>query len=184
MIEEAGLLLMAGDRARAAAILREADMPSLLRHFERAQKSTSMLPRSTESLPAQWREPKRKPTASVVRDLFERDGWKCRFCEIRVIETSVRDKLRRELPDAARWGPKNTDQHTGLFIHMASPDHVLPWSHGGSNNLDNLVTACWTCQFARGERSLEDARIIDPRSRPLVRDDWDGLRRILRRRAP
>jgi 5-methylcytosine-specific restriction endonuclease McrA len=101
-----------------------------------------------------------------------------------VIETSVRDKLRRELPDAARWGPKNTDQHTGLFIHMASPDHVLPWSHGGLNNLDNLVTACWTCQFARGERSLEDARIIDPRSRPLVRDDWDGLRRILRRRAP
>ena len=179
MIEEAGVLLMAGDRARAAAILREADMPSLLRHFEQAQGSVASFSRSREALPKSERVPARNPSSAEIRSLFERDGWICRFCGIRVIEASVRNRFRRELPNVVRWGPKNLDQHAGLFVHMGSHDHVLPWSHGGSNEIENLVVACWTCQFSRGERLLEDVRVLDPRSREPVQDDWDGLRRIL-----
>ena len=179
MIEEAGILLMAGDRTGAAAILREADMPSLLRHFEQAQASVASFPRSREPLPKSERVRARNTSSAEIRGLFERDGWKCRFCGICVIEARVRDKLRRELPDAARWGPKNVDQHAGLFIHMGSHDHVLPWSHGGSNEIENLVIGCWTCQFSRGNELLEDVRVVDPRSREPVRDEWDGLRRIL-----
>ena len=179
MIEEAGLLLMAGDRARAAAILKEADMPSLRRHVEQAGKSVARFPRSREPLPKTERSAKRNSSAATIRGLFERDGWKCRFCGIRVIEASVRDKLRREFPDVVRWDSKDADKHAGIYIHMASHDHVLPWSHGGTNDLKNLVTACWTCQFARGEWLLEDIRVADPRFREPLRDDWDGLRRIL-----
>lgn len=179
MLEEAGLLLMSGDRARAAAILREADMPILLQHFRNAGRILSGLPRSREPLPKPQRAAERDPSASDLRKLFEMDGWRCRFCDIRVIDSSVRRKLRREFPEVVRWGPKDVDKHAAVFIHMASHDHVLPWSHGGTGELDNLVTACWTCQFARGEWLLEDVGVSDPRSRPPLRDTWDGLRRIL-----
>jgi 5-methylcytosine-specific restriction endonuclease McrA len=135
--------------------------------------------RTREPSPKSEREARRSPPTTVLRRLFERDGWKCRFCGIRVIEGAVRNKLQREFPDVVRWGPRNVEQHAGLFIHMGSHDHVVPWSHGGSNDPENLVIACWTCQFARGERLLEDVRVLDPRSRPPGRDDWDGLRRIL-----
>ena len=179
MIEEAGLLLMAGGRTRAAAILREADRPSLLRHFEQAEKSVARFPRSRKLLPKEQRAARRNPSANNILSLFERDGWRCRFCGIRVIEGSVRKVLCKELPEVVRWGSKNAELHAGIFAHMGSHDHVLPWSHGGSNDKENLVVACWTCQFARGEWLLEDIRVADPRSRAPLQDDWDGLRRIL-----
>jgi 5-methylcytosine-specific restriction endonuclease McrA len=63
---------------------------------------------------------------------------------------------------------------------MGSHDHVLPLSYGGSNDLGNLVTACWVCQFGRGEWLIEDVRVSDPREREPLRDEWDGLLRILK----
>ena len=75
------------------------------------------------------------------------------------------------------------DCHAGLLVHMGSHDHVPPLSYGGSNADENLVVACWVCQFARGEWLLEDALVADPRSQPPLRDGWDGLMRILDIRA-
>lgn len=39
---------------------------------------------------------------------------------------------------------------------MLTLDHLIPHSQGGSNQSRNLVTACRTCNSARGERSLEE----------------------------
>jgi hypothetical protein len=33
-------------------------------------------------------------------------------------------------------------------------DHITCWSHGGSNDPDNLVTACRTCNSSRNNRTL------------------------------
>jgi 5-methylcytosine-specific restriction endonuclease McrA len=35
-------------------------------------------------------------------------------------------------------------------------DHILPLSRGGSNNRDNLTTACRSCNSAKGDRTPEE----------------------------
>lgn len=35
-------------------------------------------------------------------------------------------------------------------------DHIVPHSHGGSNNESNLVTACQKCNSSRGDRAVSD----------------------------
>lgn len=37
-------------------------------------------------------------------------------------------------------------------------DHVVPRSAGGSDDLDNLVPACRTCNSIKGKRSIDEAR--------------------------
>lgn len=76
------------------------------------------------------------------------------------------------------------DRHDGTIAVLGSHDHVVPRSWGGSNELDNLVTACWPCQFGRGNARLEDCGLIDPRDRAPVVDDWDGLSRLVVVRTP
>jgi hypothetical protein len=63
----------------------------------------------------------------------------------------------------------------------ASVDHVLPHSVGGGNQLENLVTARWPCQFGREAYTLEEFGFSDPRLRPPVVDSWDGLCRVVTR---
>jgi hypothetical protein len=55
---------------------------------------------------------------------------------------------------------------------------VLPFRRGGSNDLDNLVTACGPCQYGRGHWLLQECDLEDPRSYPPVKDGWDGLTRL------
>jgi hypothetical protein len=50
----------------------------------------------------------------------------------------------------------------------------------GDNSMENMVTVCFVCQFSRGEWLLDEAGISDPRERPPVVDEWDGLLRVCR----
>lgn len=59
--------------------------------------------------------------------LFERDGWRCRYCGERVTEQTV------------------------------TLDHVIPQSSGGTDDPDNLATACLMCNSVKSGRSLTDA---------------------------
>jgi hypothetical protein len=54
LIEEAGLSLLKGERARAAALLREADMPELLQHLNTATGKATW-PRSRPPIPKEQR---------------------------------------------------------------------------------------------------------------------------------
>ncbi|WP_425342692.1 HNH endonuclease [Piscinibacter koreensis] len=60
----------------------------------------------------------------------------------------------------------------------ASLDHVVPHSRGGTHELSNLVTACYCCQFGRGEWTLAESELADPRHREPIVDGWDGLDRL------
>lgn len=51
--------------------------------------------------------------------------------------------------------------YCGRDLRAAEPrvmqvDHVKCWSHGGSNDPTNLVTACRTCNCGRGNKKVED----------------------------
>ncbi len=64
----------------------------------------------------------------ILREaLFERDGWKCRYC-----------------------GDSVTSE-------TATLDHVIPVSKGGDDSPDNLATTCHMCNSLKAGRTLEEA---------------------------
>jgi len=61
------------------------------------------------------------------RNIFLRDNYSCAYC-------------KKQL---------NTEE--------LSIDHILPKSRGGKDTWDNLITACKTCNCAKGDRTPEEA---------------------------
>lgn len=57
-------------------------------------------------------------------EVFKRDGFQCMYCGA---------------------------HPPGVLLHV---DHVTPVAGGGSNDMDNLVTACEGCNLGKGARSL------------------------------
>ena len=76
------------------------------------------------SLPAPVAGTRPRPTRtlslSIRFEVLRRDGFTCQYCG-------------RKTPD--------------VKLHV---DHVLPWSAHGSNNIENLRTACQECNLGKG----------------------------------
>lgn len=178
--------ILAHDLDRAHGLARRANMPELLQFARRlmgAEDPEIHRKRPTPRPPgAAAKALSRMPTAEETRKLFKRDGWRCRWCGCRVVSPQARDAMRAYLPDAIPWA--DDDGYHGAFLALtASVDHVVPHSSGGTNDLENLVAACWSCQFGRGSCTLEQFGLVDPRSRPPVVDEWDGLCRVIGHRS-
>lgn len=43
-----------------------------------------------------------------------------------------------------------------LTRSMVTKDHVVPLSRGGSDDISNIVTACFPCNLSKGAKSLDD----------------------------
>ena len=178
LLSKASKAILSDDLELARNLVRRADMPLL---FDR-----SNLVMSGRDLCIQRRRPiapssapvtkvsSRMPSSAATMALFARDGWRCRFCDCRVIPPKVRAAMRVALPGAIPWSAVE-GFHGAFYALSASVDHIVPHSAGGSNDQENLVTACWSCQFGRGAWSLEEVGLSDPRARPPIRDEWDGL---------
>jgi hypothetical protein len=70
--------------------------------------------------------PARKPLSKKTRfEVFKRDGFKCMYCGAHP-------------PEA-----------------VLEADHIKPVAEGGSNRMDNLVTACFACNRGKAARSLD-----------------------------
>ncbi len=124
------------------------------------------------------RELRRMPTSEDRRCLHQRDGYHCRFCGIPVIRKEIRQRFCRLYPQLNIWGRKNVEQHAAFQAMWAQYDHVVPHAFGGGNGLDNLVVTCAPCNYGRMEFTLEEANLVDPRTREPVRSLWDGLERL------
>jgi hypothetical protein len=72
--------------------------------------------------------------------VFERDGFKCTYCGKQLTRFS------------------------------ATLDHIQPVSKGGSNGIDNLVTACLLCNSSRGNRPVMEALKTKNAERSTVPD--------------
>ena len=165
--------------------VRNADLQALRDWFHEAQKTTkvllsygiirSQLPRPSSNLKVEAKDSSRGQCNRV----FERDGWHCRFCRIRVIDPRAIARIRTLVPGFP-WGKGTTNltRHACQAVR-GTHDHVLPRSWGGLNEDSNLVTACWACQFSRVRYRIEDCGVADPRERDPVHTEWDGLVRIL-----
>ena len=183
LMSEAADLMIAGRIEAARERMLTADIRSLRKwfHYE-AQPTTKVLRRHGITRSDLPKPPKEIRTPGRVKDrtkyaVFQRDSWHCRFCSMRVIDPRARSHFSRTFDDF-HWGRPNLHKHSCIAV-LASPDHVVPQQWGGSNEEDNLVTACRPCQFSRHEHRIEHCGIFDPRDRPPIKSDWDGLYRVL-----
>jgi len=163
--------------------LRESDLRVIREHFDRAAG------RIDEAIHHQSRNPKfirvpkekrpRMPNLERQLEIMRRDGFRCRFCESKVIVKSVHSIFANALPDEARQGTTNETRHFGISNLTASIDHIVPYSRSGTNDPENLVTACPTCNYGRENWLLDEVEIENPFNYQPIVDEWDGLTRLL-----
>lgn len=124
--------------------------------------------------------------AAVQREVLDRDGFFCRFCGIPVIGQKARKAMRDAYPETIRWGARNVEKHAAFQAMDLDFDHIVPRSRGGRNTPENLVVSCAPCNCGRGNWTLEEVGVMDPRSTPAAAcaiphalSKWDGLMRVL-----
>lgn len=83
----------------------------------------------------------------LERDVLVRDGYRCVYCQ--------------------RGGPTFED-----WVNLI-PDHFIPESKGGSTTLENLVTACHTCNTMKAFYRYPDI----PAARKDLLEWWADMRR-------
>lgn len=111
-------------------------------------------------------------------DVYKRDGFKCRYCGIRVISPKALKKAEKLFgkENFVAVGKGNSIRHGIALTFRATADHVLPLSFGGRTNMDNLVTSCWNCNYGKYNVLIEQMGVADPRLRPpVITTNWDGL---------
>jgi 5-methylcytosine-specific restriction endonuclease McrA len=111
-------------------------------------------------------------------DVYKRDGFKCRYCGIRVISPKALKKAEKLFGKEifVAVGKGNSIRHGIALTFRATADHVLPLSFGGRTNMDNLVTSCWNCNYGKYNVLIEQMGVTDPRLRPpVITTNWDGL---------
>jgi len=110
-------------------------------------------------------------------EVWYRDAWHCRYC-LEPVFFSPALKVLEEL------GPGHSYYHgngkTGAMIPLfqwtwASVDHVLAVTLGGSNDPENLVTACWRCNLTKGGKSSSDFSPVRPIPSEQKALNWDGF---------
>jgi len=121
---------------------------------------------------------KRMPPAAVVREVYERDFWTCRWCDTPVIAEKPIKAMHKLFPLTFEKGTTNDSMHGLMLSSRVSLDHVRPHSFGGTNEIENLVTSCWPCQFGRGNDLIERLGLSDPRDREPIASDWDDCSRF------
>jgi hypothetical protein len=173
-----------GDLESAKELFLRADMPVIRNWTESLWGKNSpyvthyVVANAPPSIPKHQRVVVRMPTPMERQELHKRDGYHCRFCGIPVIRMEIRDRIREVYPEAVPWGRTNISQHAAFQAMWAQYDHLLPHARGGNNNLENLVVTCAPCNFGRGDSTLDEVGLLDPRTREPVRSSWDGLERF------
>lgn len=108
--------------------------------------------------------------------VFERDGYRCRYCGNRLISQEFMKLFIKKL-DSDEFTKGTTNITTHGIIHATWPvaDHVVPWNIGGRTNMDNLVASCGACNYGKDGNTCEQMGIEDPFMRPPIDGNWDGL---------
>lgn len=113
------------------------------------------------------------------RLILARDGFRCRYCGIPVIDSDIRKLMHKLYPDQVPWTDNRPEQqHSGFSSMWLQYEHIVPLSHGGRSDENNVVISCALCNFGKDVSTLKQLDIADPRLRPPVPAPWDGLERL------
>lgn len=119
--------------------------------------------------------------ASLKRAVAFRDGFRCRYCQIRVVTSATLTKLERLLPAALpiwppEMGPSEIVAHAAQCVLRLTWDHVTPRAAGGTNTYSNIVISCGTCNFCKGSCTIDELSLRCPFERdPIPAGGWDAL---------
>jgi 5-methylcytosine-specific restriction endonuclease McrA len=137
-------------------------------------------------------------TKSTQVAVWRRDGWLCCWCKRPVIFAPLMRLLEAEIraagnTDSIAYYHRNWSRHGAPLLDAlgAVIDHIEAFSTGGTDQLDNLATACNKCNGRKSAASL-DRWGARPTERPIKGkygepQHWDGLSSlfvILARRDP
>ncbi len=121
------------------------------------------------------RDPQRSPI-KLQEFVFNRDGYKCRYCGNRLISQDFIRLFIKKL-DSPIFQRGKSNVTTNGIIHITWPvaDHVIPWNIGGRTNLKNLVSSCAPCNYGKDGYTIQQIGIQNPFTRNPKIDQWNGL---------
>jgi len=141
----------------------------------RDKKQIDLLNKEAKSL-----NPSPRLLPKVEKLVFIRDSYRCRYCSLRIIAKEVFAEYSRIVGRELFSVERENSKRNGLTLGLRGvADHVEPFASGGLTEIENLVTSCYSCNFGKAGYSLEQLGIEDPRLRPPVNDDWEGLTEYL-----
>lgn len=128
------------------------------------------------------------PTQSLARvaAIAARDGYRCAYCGIRVIEPEILKKIQMKVGRDVfpsknnKKGSSNRDYH-GIWVTTAvTLDHVVPYSESRDDSDSNLVTSCWGCNFGKYHYTCKELELSLPAIGASSGRSWSGLRDVVR----
>jgi len=185
-IESGARLAIAGQIQDAVAALRtipSQEMRAWWRHVEQAARARAKIlghlptkPRSALHLGV--RRNRATTPAGLKSQVFQRDNYRCCYCGARVLAPSflhALDKVVGQI-DMRFVNNKGAKIEHGAVVLFAVEDHVVPDAAGGATSLENLVTSCGPCNYAKMRTDLVALGVVAPGqlARPVPLP-WDGL---------
>jgi hypothetical protein len=170
MLEDADVI------AQAVAFILEARMTEGLTTLMKLSKD--------ETFPTPTADPSAPPFTHLVRKseksltdedrfrIYERGGWRCRYCRRKLVVAPVLLYLREVFPNfkGARIGyaMSKLDTEPAIARVYSVVDHSHPQKFGGGNSDNNLAAACDRCNTAKGDKPGWSLL-------PIMRDEWRGV---------
>ncbi|MGB3653895.1 MAG: HNH endonuclease [Rivularia sp. (in: cyanobacteria)] len=110
--------------------------------------------------------PLQKFVRGVIRDLInqsntQKAGKPKKSKTTKLNKTKPGNKRSRYIPASIRVSVLHRDKYKCVFCGRNAKqvqlevDHIIPFSKGGSNNLNNLQTLCIDCNRGKGARNLK-----------------------------
>jgi HNH endonuclease len=115
-------------------------------------------------------------SSGLMSRVYRRDGYQCRYCGLRLVTKEVLVAFEGVVGKLRFAATSKNASHGAALVFRATCDHVDPRSCGGSHQLENLVSACYSCNFGKGGFTLQQLGLHDPRERAVSpASGWDGL---------
>ena len=123
---------------------------------------------------------KNKSFAKYESQVYQRDGYRCGYCGLKVIDTKALMKMEKMVGKKQfKVKGRNSERHGVALALRATIDHIKPLTLGGRTRLDNLVTSCWSCNYGKLNATLEQLGILNPLGKSsTTHQRWDGLMNI------
>ncbi len=158
----------AGDRGRAREVVLSIDLAACRLHWQECGLEAA---RRHQKNHVKGQTSKRGAVSATMRiQIGERDGWRCRYCELPLVwEGFFRTLFAVEFIGMG-------DSVNDLWrIFGQSPDHVVPVAAGGTNAPTNVVSACGSCNYSKSACLLGELGLDEPWARDPILDGWRGL---------
>lgn len=173
-----------GERDRAVQILRTIKSDEMRAWFDEHGQMSGWHRVKRLGIPAPRVSPQifdtvRSP-ARYEKFVFERDFYTCRYCGLRLISKGTLTAFEHAVTASEfRTQGTNAQQHGVVHAFKIVADHVVPFKRGGRTSPHNLVSSCPACNYGKYNYTLEQLGINDPRDRPPVKSDWNGLTSLI-----